>query len=119
MRAVQVALGDHRDFDDLGPPLEQLRLGGAVVVGVLALYRTKGDVIGPRFARRQPVVARAAAEGADDGIGAQHLAGIAHRSGNGQVHTVQTQPFGQRYVVGDHQCDITRICHRAQRIGGA
>ncbi len=65
-------------------------------------------------------MARGAAEGADDCIGAERLADRAHRAGAvGEVDAVEPVPLGELKMALDHQRHVALVRHRAKRVGGA
>ena len=117
---VQGAFGHHRNFHHIAPPFKDLARGGRAIAKGAVAAGAKADVIRPRFARVQPVMARGAAETADDGIRAQLLAGMAHRTGPvGQVNPVKAQPPDHHQVAVDHQRNVAGMADFAQGIGRA
>ena len=82
--------------------------------------RPEGDVIRPGLTRVHAVMARGAAEGADDGIRPQHLACVTHRFGAArQVNAVKPVAFGKPDMGLDHHRHVAFMGHGAQAIGGA
>ncbi len=120
-RLGQRALGHDGHLDGFRPEFEQLELHRACrrPSGVCA-ERAEGHVIGPRLARRHALVARGAAEGADDGIGAKLLAGMADSArAVGQVDAVEPVAQGKCDMAFDHDGHVAGMGDLAQRIGGA
>ena len=65
-------------------------------------------------------MARGAGVGADDGIGAERLAGGADAGGAvAEVDAVEAEAGDEADVVGDHQRHVAGVRHGAERVGGA
>ena len=65
-------------------------------------------------------MARGAAEGADDGLGAEFLAGVADAArALGQVHPVEPVAGGESDVILDHHGDVAGVGDLAGEVGDA